>query len=233
MKPARIGNANKFKVLIILYDWKQSCVCIQPRPENSEFDYRRLTVHHRWKENFRFLFDFSFWICNQYAKKWFFLFPRDDIVGFCPFFDWEAMSDQRLDFNLTACQQISNGLEVASVRPTNVADWIINSVLLIIGVVTARTIGARVDKGNFLFIINFTRDAQTNGPGCDNARAVAGNRSRQFNRIVGRCIRTNNDCVEAAIGGEGLRSRFCISPRDSLNFKRRGEDDTLWVKVNA
>ena len=55
----------------------------------------------------------------------------------------------------------------------------------------------------------------------------------QFDRVVGRCIRADDDAVEAAVGGKGLSSRFGLGAGYSPNSKRRGELDPFRVDVNA
>ena len=143
------------------------------------------------------------------------------------------MGNQRLDFQLPACHEVNNGLEITPFCPADIADGVVLSVLFVIRVVAAGSVGAGVDEGNLFFVVDLAGEVKTHCARGYNFRAVTGNGTCQFNGVVRRGIRADDNRVKSAVGREGLSGGFGLGARYSLNVEGRGELDPLRVNVNA
>ncbi len=101
-----------------------------------------------------FLFLIRLRICQQHTQKRLTRLSCDHFIGLCGFGDVKAMGDQRPDIQLALRHQIDDRFEIASFGPADKADRIVVAVFLIVRVIAARPIGARIDKGDFLFEID-------------------------------------------------------------------------------
>ena len=172
-------------------------------------------------------------VLEQDAQKGFAGFAGDQFVGLGGLLDGEAVGDERGDVQAPIRQQIDDSLQVAPFGPAHVTDGIIAAALFVVWIVAPRTVGARVEKGQFFFVVNLARDVQADRPHRHDARPVTGHDARQFDRIVRRGVGADQYGIAAATAREALGGFFGLLAQHGLGAHVARQLDAPGVQIDA
>ena len=107
------------------------------------------------------------------------------------------MSDQRPHIDLLIGKELNECLHVAGLGPAHVTDRIVTPLLLISGIVTTRTVGARDAEVEFLFVIRLSLDVHTDRPHGHDDTAIACDGASQVDGIAAGGFGGDQDTVNA------------------------------------
>ena len=80
------------------------------------------------------------------------------------FFNIKYFVDERLHIHTTLGQKLKKRIHISLFRPANILCWIIVTTILVVGIIAARSIGARNNKFGFLEIPRASIQFQPNHP---------------------------------------------------------------------
>ncbi len=115
------------------------------------------------------------------------------------------------------------------------ADGIVSTILFVLRIVAARSVGTRKDQRQLLHVHRPARDAEIHSADYDDAAAIPRNTGRQFDRLSGRTCSRNN-CDISSVAGKFLDSRRRIAVRGTqrqIRAKLPGAFDSLKIAVNG
>src|SRR5689334_5454693 len=101
MEPTGGGNANNFDATRFFNRGKQDGVGKETSAEYAQFYYTCGFERGRRKDYFAFFFRLCFRIRQQHSQEFFFLLSRNNFIRLCGFRNVKAMSDQRLNLELS------------------------------------------------------------------------------------------------------------------------------------
>jgi hypothetical protein len=102
------------------------------------------------------------------------------------------MRDELFHVNRSACDEIEKGLDVASLGPANICEWIIVSTLLVLRIVAARTIGHRDRESELFFEVVGSRNVHTDEADNDDASFDPRDLAGELDRFVGSSARRDD-----------------------------------------
>ena len=105
------------------------------------------------------------------------------------------MTDQVADNQALVGDQIENRLNIATLGPPNIADWIIDRPILISGVVSTRAIGAREAHGEFFRVKGPSIEVKSNIPEDNDRRSIPSNGGGPMDGVRRRGRGSNDDGV--------------------------------------
>jgi hypothetical protein len=105
-------------------------------------------------------------------------------------FDWQDLRDQRTKVEQPPWLKVENAPHVPLLRPADVADWVVQSPLLIFSVVATRTVGARDPEGEFLAVEGRSRKLDRHIADKHDYAAITGEVTRQEKWLARRGSRS-------------------------------------------
>ena len=132
------------------------------------------------------------------------------LISFCRFFKRDLMSNNIRKADSALRQQTHKLFNVATLSKTHIANRVINTLLLIGGIITACSIGTGDSKGQLPLIVRTSVNIHLSHTNHTDDAAISGNRRSQIHGCiaVGRC--SNNHLVYPTASGQCFRHVRCI-----------------------
>ena len=132
------------------------------------------------------------------------------LISFCRFFKRNLMGNNIRKADSALRQQTHKLFNVAALSKTHIANWVINTLLLIGGIITACSIGTGDSKGQLPLIVRTSVNVHLSHTDHTDNATISGNRCSQIHRCiaVGRC--GNNYLVYTPASGQCFRHIRCI-----------------------
>src|ERR1700676_181405 len=125
------------------------------------------------RHQFQLLDQFSsFVVSYQNSESRTCIGTRNKTVSALCLMDRESVSDKRPQIKLAFCEKTQKGFHVARLRPADVPNGIVATLLLIRRVIAAWPIGARNAEIKLLLVVQFPLNIHANRANCDNHAAI-------------------------------------------------------------